>query len=258
MFRRLDKSKRWSIGFTLIELLVVISIIAILAALLLPALAKAKASAKFTACKGNLRKLAIGMQIYVNDYQVYPAFGTSTPDMMWVDPGRPMISAGETGEFLKKFSYNDLANCTENFRSHDGKLDWYKYIYWYNGMGNQAPGAHFEWGLGLVKNFEKQVLPWGVGVRESEVLIPSDMVGFSDTVSCSFKVGVGAIGMGPPYTGVEYYYPHQDKVGASFCDGHVEQITRREVFKAQGATNDFWRRWNRDHEPHPEAWRMIQ
>jgi len=49
-----------------------------------------------------------------------------------------------------------------------------------------------------------------------------------------------------------------DKVGASFCDGHVEQITRREVFKAQGTTNDFWRRWNRDHEPHPEAWRMIQ
>jgi len=28
--------------------------------------------------------------------------------------------------------------------------------------------------------------------------------------------------------------------------------------KAQGGTNDFWRRWNRDHEPHPEVWRKTQ
>jgi len=202
MFLRFDKSKRWRIGFTLIELLVVISIIAILAALLLPALAKAKASARFTACKGNLRKLAMGMQIYVNDYQVYPAFGNITPDMMWVDPSRPMISASETAEYFRKFSYNELANCTENYRGPDDKLYWFKYLYWYNGMGNQAPGAYCFWGLGLVKNFEKPVLPWGVGVRESEVLMPSDMVAFSDRASYRFKVGGAVSTMGPPYTGV--------------------------------------------------------
>ena len=251
-----EQFMRCRIGFTLIELLVVISIIAILAALLLPTLAKAKASAKFLACKSNLRKLAIGMQIYVNECHVYPAFGNRTPDMMWVDPTHLMVSANNTSEYLKKFGYNELANCTEYFRAKDGKFTEDKYLYWYNGMGNQAPGSHFEWGMGLVKNFEIPVLPWGVGVKENEVVSPSDMVGFSDTVSCAFKGNGFVLVAGPPYTGIEYFYPHQDKVAVSFCDGHVEQIARRHVLAAQGATNNFWRRWNRDHEPHPEAWRM--
>jgi prepilin-type N-terminal cleavage/methylation domain-containing protein len=53
--------------FTLIELLVVIAIIAILAALLLPALSKAKETAKKASCAGNLKQLAIIALMYTGD-----------------------------------------------------------------------------------------------------------------------------------------------------------------------------------------------
>ena len=88
LYRKLGTPSFRSMGFTLIELLVVIALIAILAALLLPALGRAKHKGMRTACINNIRQQYLSQVMYADDnHGKFAPHDDISPDYHRTPPG---------------------------------------------------------------------------------------------------------------------------------------------------------------------------
>ena len=223
-----NTSPKGAYSFTLIELLVVIAVIAILAALLLPALAKSKGQAQSAYCKNNLRQMGIATQLYVNDNKAYPLYfcpiSVSVPPVRWVDLLYPYYSPNWTNIARHCPAYYGVISLPDQ-----GFGGYYVGSYAYNGRG---PADSATLGLGGEFN---DVNGNASPTRDSSVVAPANMFEMMDSrgwLDGSPSQWAGwdlAVSTGD---GVDIQTPPQHGAffNVVFCDSHVLPIRTTFLF----------------------------
>lgn len=107
-------------AFTLIELLVVIAIIALLLAILLPALKRVKRQAEGTICLSNLRQIGYAANMYAQEYDNFIPRGTVNSSSLWFEQFMPFLGhESEGGDYRNVKIYR----CRSFPRSGVGRND---------------------------------------------------------------------------------------------------------------------------------------